>query len=90
MMNRPGLSTQDFQKAIGEWIKKFRQRYRQATRFGFLDSVADLDLILLAREEDGFLVSCDEGVMRWGRKIGVKEMQPAVWKEQLESLLRQG
>lgn len=90
MMNRPGLSTQDFQKAIGEWIKKFRQRYRQATRFGFLDSVADLDLILLAREEDGFLVSCDEGVMRWGRKIGVKEMQPAVWKEQLESLLHQG
>ena len=75
MLNKNNLSTKDFQIQIGSVIKKFRERYRQATRFSFLDSLADLDLIVLTKEIDGNLVSSDEGVILWGRKFGVKETE---------------
>lgn len=78
------LSKKNFEIKIGPIIKKFRERYRQATRFGFLDSVTDLDLIVLAKETGGFLVSTDEGVLRWGRIFGVKELPIAVWRRQME------
>lgn len=80
------LSKIDYQKKIGDTVTKLRERYRQATRFNFLDSVADLDLIVLARELDGFLVSSDEGAMRWGREFGVKEVEPQMLLSRLQSL----
>ncbi|MBI4225930.1 RNA ligase partner protein [Candidatus Roizmanbacteria bacterium] len=89
MLGKGNLSTKDFQMQIGSVIKKFRERYRQATRFGFLDSLGDLDLIILAKELDGILVSADEGVIRWGRLFGVKETPVAVWKKKLDDLLVQ-
>lgn len=79
MAGQPEMSKKDFQIKIGGVVKTFRDRYRQATRFGFLDSVADLDLIMLAKELDGFLISTDEGVIKWGRSFGVKEMMPDVF-----------
>lgn len=80
-------SKKDFQIKIGAFIKKFRTRYRNATRTGFLDSLADLDLIVLAKQKDGFLVSTDEGVLKWGRTFGVKEMPVSVFAKRLQSLL---
>ncbi|MCR4312731.1 MAG: RNA ligase partner protein, partial [Candidatus Roizmanbacteria bacterium] len=77
----------DFQIAIGKFIKNFRDRYRNATRTGFLDSVADLDLIVLSKEVDGFLVTSDEGVLSWGRTFGVKEMPASIFLKRLEDLL---
>ena len=71
---------------MGEIIKKFRLRYRQATRFGFLDSTADLDLIVLTKEIDGFLVSTDEGVLLWGKTFGVKIMSALGFRRRLEHL----
>ncbi len=87
LMGKSNLNTKDFQIQIGSVVKKFRERYRQATRFGFLDSVADLDLLTLTKELDGLLVSSDEGVINWGRTFGVKEMPVVVWKQKLESML---
>lgn len=73
------VSKMEFQKKIGVQIKGFRDRYRQATRVGFLDSVADLDIIVLAKELDGVVVSTDEGLLKWSRLFGVKEMAPSVF-----------
>jgi|SRR3989344_6435224 len=87
MSGKNNLSTKDFQIQIGSVIKKFRERYRQATRFGFLDSLADLDLIVLTKELDGSLVSSDEGVIAWGRVFGIKETPVGVWKKKLADLL---
>lgn len=82
------ISTEkDFQIQIGEFIRKFRERYRKATREGFLDSVADFEIIILAKQKNGFLVSTDEGVINWGRIMGVKEMPPLVFSKHLEFLL---
>ena len=77
----------DFQKKTGVFIKKFRERYRKATREKFLDSVTDLDLIVLAKEKDGFLVTSDEGVIIWARELGVKEMPSGAFLKRLEFLL---
>lgn len=79
LMNAGPLSKMDFQKRVGQQIKGFRDRYRQATRVGFLDSVADLDIILLAKETNGAVVSTDEGLLKWSRLFGVKEMSPSVF-----------
>jgi len=85
MMGKQKTDKRGFQTTIGPVIKKFRERYRQATRLGFLDSVADLDLIMLAKEQDGFLVSSDEGVLKWGRRFGVKETPASIFASKLNN-----
>lgn len=87
MMVEKDLGKKDFQIKIGATIKSFRNRYRNATRTGFLDSVADLDLIVLAVEKEAFLISTDEGVLNWGRRFGVKEMPSSIFRKRLEDLL---
>ncbi len=81
------MSKKDFEIKIGAVVKKFRERYRNATRTGFLDSLTDLDLIVLAIEQDAYLVTTDEGVLAWGRTFGVKEMPSGVFRKRLEDLL---
>ena len=76
-----------FQKEVGQLISKFRERYRNATRHKFLDSIPDLDLILLAYELNATIVSSDEGVVLWGRNLGIKELPPDFLKERLFLLL---
>jgi RNA ligase partner protein len=82
-MNIESSDRRVFQESVGEVIKNLRERYRQATRFNFLDSVADLDLIVLAKELDASLVSSDEGVTRWGRIFGIKEVLPHSFQQVL-------
>ncbi|MBI2051912.1 RNA ligase partner protein [Candidatus Roizmanbacteria bacterium] len=77
------LDKKSFEIKVGGAIKTLRERFRQATRFGFLDSVADLDLIVLARELDAYLVSTDEGVVSWGRAFGVREMEASIFGKKL-------
>ena len=87
MLKEGDLSKIEYQKKVGEHVTRLRERYRNATRTKFLDSVADLDVIVLAKELNGYVVSSDEGVIRWARKFGVKEAVPQVLKQQLDSLL---
>jgi predicted DNA-binding protein (UPF0278 family) len=87
MMGKPELSKMEFQQTVGKAIKGFRERYRQATRFGFLDSLADLDLIMLSKETNGHIVSTDEGVIKWGRVFGIKEMPAHVFGTKMQAYL---
>lgn len=65
---------------------ELRNKYRRATREGFLDSTTDLELILLAREKDAQLVTSDQGVLIWGRRFGCKEILPEDFIKQIERL----
>ena len=76
-----------FQKKIGEFIRHFRERYRQATRVGFIDSVADLESILLAKQLNGTLVTTDEGLLHWAREFGAKEMPAAAFGKRMQVFL---
>lgn len=87
MIDQKSLSTKDFQMRIGSVVRTFRDRYRRATRFGFIDSLADMDLIALAQEQEAFLVSTDEGVIKWARMFGVREMRADVWGRKMEKSL---
>lgn len=87
MIGQNNLSKIEYQKTIGDIVTKLRERYRQATRFNFLDSVADLDLIVLSKELDGFLISSDEGVLTWGRIFGIKEVAASLFHSRLLSQL---
>jgi len=89
LTGKESLSKKDFEMTIGPVVKNFRERYRQATRVGFLDSLADLDLIVLAKELNGTLITTDEGIIVWARLFGVKEMPAEVWQRRLDSLLHQ-
>lgn len=85
MMGKETLAKKEFQMTIGKHIKGLRDRYRQATRAGFLDSLADLDLIVLAKEEAAYIVTTDEGVRRWGRLLGVKEMMSDIFARKISA-----
>ena len=60
---------------VGDTIAQLRDQYRAALRSGLLDSKEDVDLILLAREVDGALVSSDQGVVSWVERLGVRLVQ---------------
>ena len=86
-MGKETLPRKEFQIAVGSIVKSFRERYRNATRTNFIDSSGDFDLIMLAREQDAYLVSTDEGVIRWGRQFGVKEMTSVVFGKKMQEHL---
>ncbi|HHT9111021.1 MAG TPA: RNA ligase partner protein, partial [Candidatus Brocadiaceae bacterium] len=51
-------------------IANLRKKYRMALREGIIDSKEDVDLILLAKEMDGILISADTGIVKWADKLG--------------------
>jgi RNA ligase partner protein len=60
---------------IGSIIRKFREKYRAALRYGILDSAPDIDVLLLAKELDAAVVSQDLGVQRWAEQLGLRFME---------------
>lgn len=81
------LSKKDMQLALQPVIHKLRERYRNATRFGFLDSLGDLDIIMLGLELNAPIVTTDEGLLHWGRKFGVVEISPSGFGEAILGLI---
>jgi len=91
MVFREKVNTKrELMEKSGPIIKNYRQRIRNATRTGFIDSLADFDLILLAKELDAYLVTADEGVRRWGRIFGTKEVLAKTLSARLNLLRHQG
>lgn len=86
-MGKEVLPHKEFQMTCGRIITKMRERFRTATRTGTIDSKADFDLIMLAKEQDGFLVTTDEGVLHWARLMGLKEMSSSVFGKRMKEYL---
>ena len=55
-----------------ETIANLRKKYRSALREGIIDSKEDVDLILLAKELDGIVVTADTGILTWADKLGIR------------------
>ncbi|RJQ20535.1 MAG: RNA ligase partner protein [Nitrospiraceae bacterium] len=70
-----------------EVIQNMRKNYRDALREGIIDSKEDVDLILLAKELDGLLVTVDHGAIKWAEKLGIRWLLPSKFKEYLESFI---
>lgn len=84
---RPTQIPED-EKEAGRIINKLRDRYREALRRGILDSREDVDVLLLAYELDGTLLSADQGMQKWADKVGVKIMSAQHIKHVLGALAR--
>ena len=75
---------------VGSIIRKFREKYRAALRYGILDSGPDIDVLLLAKELDAAVVSQDLGIQRWAEQLGLRFMEsrsfPIMIKEYMNAL----
>jgi RNA ligase partner protein len=82
-------AVRDAQQDVDRRISRLRDKYRDALRAGLLDSREDVDLILLAHELEGAVVSSDHGVVQWAEKLGVRIIHPEQLRGILDDLLRQ-
>ncbi len=71
-----------------ETIMNLRKKYRAALREGIIDSKEDVDLILLAKELDGILVTADVGIMTWADKLGIRFIESRNLRGIIESLIK--
>ncbi|MDR4508486.1 MAG: RNA ligase partner protein [Candidatus Brocadiaceae bacterium] len=70
-----------------ETISNMRKKYRTALREGIIDSKEDVDLILLAKELNGILMSADKGIVKWADKLGIRYLDPHMLRRVLNKLL---
>jgi len=69
-------------------INNLRRKYRSALREGIIDSKEDVDLILLARELDGILVTADTGIITWADKLGIRYVESRNFRGIINSLIK--
>ena len=72
---------------IGEHIRNLREKYREATRKGLLDSVADLEAAILALELGAVLVTNDEGLCKLASKLGATCIDPLTFFKTIDEYL---
>jgi len=53
-------------------VRRMRNEYRSAMRSGIIDSVEDLDVVLLAKEIGGAVLSADEGIANMADSLGIE------------------
>jgi len=73
-----------------ETIATLRRKYREALRDGIIDSKEDVELILLAMELDGVVVTADKGIISWVEKLGIRWMDAGNLKGVMEALVHEG
>ncbi|MBE8539927.1 RNA ligase partner protein [Geoglobus acetivorans] len=73
---------------VGDIISRFRDKFREVTRHGVLDSSPDLDVLLLAKELDAAVVSSDEGIKKWAEKMGLRFVEAKMFPRMLREYLR--
>jgi hypothetical protein len=73
-------------EAVGLRVTQLREKYRRATREGFIDSTIDLGLIFLAKEKEAILVSSDNGLLTWARNFGCQELLPELLVQKIKAL----
>ncbi|MCE4625263.1 MAG: RNA ligase partner protein [Desulfurococcales archaeon] len=76
------------EECLGETVKDLRERYREATRKGLVDSVEDLDTILLALELKAIIVTSDLGIKKLSEQLGIIVLDPEDFVYMLERMIR--
>ena len=64
-----GENTKDLEKNLA---RTYEDKYRQKMRRGVLDSLPDIDTLILAKELDAGVVSADKGIKAWTERMGIR------------------
>ena len=78
----------ELDEILAESIHDLREKYREATRKGIVDTDVDLDIIILALELRAEVITNDEGVMKMCRELGVRYIDPISFINRLEMMLK--
>lgn len=73
-------------EAYAELIHEAREKFRDIMRKGIIDSPEDFDIIILAYELKGTIVTNDEGIRRLSEKMGIIAIDPITFLEGLKRL----
>ncbi len=77
------LSKVQVEKLVGDIIHDLREKYREATRKGVVDTVVDFDAVMLAVELRATMVTNDEGIRRLCEDLGIIVVDPLTFLEML-------
>ncbi len=77
----------ELDEIMAKSIHDLREKYREATRKGIVDTDVDLDVIVLALELGAEVVTNDEGIMKMCRELGVRYIDPISFINRLEMML---
>lgn len=69
ILDGTGMKLSDIEK---ELTKNFGEKYRQKMRRGVLDSLPDIDTLILAKELEAGVVSADKGIKAWTERMGIR------------------
>ncbi len=58
-----------------EISRTFEDKYRQKMRRGVLDSLPDIDTLILAKELAAGVVSADKGIKAWTERMGIRYIE---------------
>jgi len=75
-------------EVIGGTISKFRDKYRNALRYGILDAAPDIDVLLLAKELDAAVVGADDGIEKWAERLGLRFVHSTSFPRMIQEYLR--
>ncbi len=71
------------EEVVGNIIHDLREKYREATRRGVVDTVVDFDAVMLAVELRATMVTNDEGIRRLCEDLGIIVVDPLTFLEML-------
>lgn len=89
ILTKEGEDKEKIKRKVGKIIREFREKYRNALRYGTLDSAPDLDVLLLAKEMDAGVVASDEGIKKWAERLGLRYVEGSSFPKMLEEYLEQ-
>ncbi len=69
LLKKDGVNPKDLEKSIA---RTYEDKYRQRMRRGVLDSLPDIDTLILAKELGAGIVSADKGIKAWTERMGIR------------------
>ena len=61
--------------------KNYEDKYRQKMRRGVLDSLPDIDTLILAKELGAGVVSADTGIKAWTERMGIRFVEASFFPQ---------
>ena len=76
--NQEGKELKELEEQLA---KTYQDKYRQKMRRGVLDSLPDIDTLILAKELAAGVVSADKGIKAWTERMGIRFVEASFFPQ---------